>query len=1243
MSLYTGARPKTRSILSNKIINETENICIDKTVPVISNIAAPINSSTPRTSLSPKRRLLNDLAVDRPTRSNKNYVPLARFSDPETLFKKNKTPKSLTAKFIDFFSPSQKKSIPERTFSPIEKPIFEPVTFPEDIQIENLVCSTAKSPVLTNQPSTSAVENSVRPTHLIDTVINIPDEVLIADGNLEPQERVVENNNTFIQNNAEIFVANDRSSAEITDSFFTVLNRVADLLNNPRPAKPSSLPIPTEQESSTLEAVNHPVSFTPYIDFQNVLNQLGEQNIVSNGAEDSITDNLDILLEEERNFFHGFQHSDDQLNVTIDPRPMQLSCESGTVEATPKLQNTNQIDQIAHSSHQGGADFNGYSNNPGGDQESLQVAIQPIFTLSDQIPNFPISSANYLANESIVREANDVERVDSPFICTCDRCSGRINFDNQIHCGNGRVSKNFEDISGEARNKRSCLEQEKPRDSLIISANSRPAIYPELQPSLSDQRILYTVPPINERDRHRPLLNPSTTIRGETAAPSGANNCTPRVHFSSERNYHATGVHHSGRTANQPNNKEYLSDKIYGGNRPAEQPKRYYPQVNIAAEKQNQFHIDRPMLHAARHVSVPIITVDAQNKDKRGGATRQSEGDRQQHRRGREEESRGGAENRNESETRKDRKKRDEREERRNKERNMAGTHTPADYRPTGRSTSRDRSDRDGRRRDYKNEASGWSTTRGRSRKPRSSDTSESDDYEFYDEYLPSGDPTKSFKPAGNDYHISPVKRPAQKKEDYSQKINAFSDSNKGRGAITMLNHIQNYTGGQAVRFDRWIKLFDNVVAMSNWNNSDIISMLSTKMTGEAYDFLQNILESDTQDYIKIKALFQENFHGDEDADFYRDKFDEIQRKPKENILNYAFRLKTIYQRAYPSNKLETQEELASQLQFLRQKFLQGLESELQHIVRYKKVSTFEELVAVTQKYAKRVQLEQNDKDKKLFVNAVTNTQTDSLLIQAIEKQNESINAIATSLKFGNKPTETTTYQKPSTNMDFHQQMDRLTESMLSLGGLLQSNIQNDIIRNQQKNVQANNRNQPRQTNFPYPSQDSNNFKSRPSNKFQQPATQAVQQPPTISAGQNGQPFQNPNFTPPNFLPRLPAQYPPQSFQQNQQNPQATQHPQVHTQQISQPFQQPLFFQQPPQVNFQQQGQIYRPQQQTGMKCTNCGLTNHNIETCFRIQRQALDTNVCFYCKKPGHRSNVCIHRPNIIQPAQISSNQGNA
>jgi hypothetical protein len=71
------------------------------------------------------------------------------------------------------------------------------------------------------------------------------------------------------------------------------------------------------------------------------------------------------------------------------------------VEATLKFQNTNQINQIAQSSHQGGTDFKGCSNNPGGNQETLQVTIQPTVTLSDQIPNFPTSSANYFANESI--------------------------------------------------------------------------------------------------------------------------------------------------------------------------------------------------------------------------------------------------------------------------------------------------------------------------------------------------------------------------------------------------------------------------------------------------------------------------------------------------------------------------------------------------------------------------------------------------------------------------------------------------------------------------------------------------------------------------------------------------------------------------------------------------------------------------------------------------------------------------
>lgn len=63
-----------------------------------------------------------------------------------------------------------------------------------------------------------------------------------------------------------------------------------------------------------------------------------------------------------------------------------------------------------------------------------------------------------------------------------------------------------------------------------------------------------------------------------------------------------------------------------------------------------------------------------------------------------------------------------------------------------------------------------------------------------------------------------------------------------------MLIQLQHFTGGPSIRFNRWIKLFENIVAMSNWNK-ERMNMLVTKMAGSAHDILQNILESITQDY----------------------------------------------------------------------------------------------------------------------------------------------------------------------------------------------------------------------------------------------------------------------------------------------------------------------------------------------------------------------------------------------------------
>ncbi|EFX62386.1 hypothetical protein DAPPUDRAFT_337033 [Daphnia pulex] len=82
----------------------------------------------------------------------------------------------------------------------------------------------------------------------------------------------------------------------------------------------------------------------------------------------------------------------------------------------------------------------------------------------------------------------------------------------------------------------------------------------------------------------------------------------------------------------------------------------------------------------------------------------------------------------------------------------------------------------------------------------RSSDTPSADS--FYVEYQPSGEPTNGNKPKR--YHnTSPIRRHLPKKENDGKEVRTFSDTQKGRGAITMLNQIQNYTGSPAVRFDR--------------------------------------------------------------------------------------------------------------------------------------------------------------------------------------------------------------------------------------------------------------------------------------------------------------------------------------------------------------------------------------------------------------------------------------------------------
>ena len=269
-----------------------------------------------------------------------------------------------------------------------------------------------------------------------------------------------------------------------------------------------------------------------------------------------------------------------------------------------------------------------------------------------------------------------------------------------------------------------------------------------------------------------------------------------------------------------------------------------------------------------------------------------------------------------------------------------------------------------------------------------------------------------------------------------------LSDFHKGQRALTMLIQLPSFSGSPMTRFERWIKLFENVVSMSNWNNEEKINMLVTKMTDKAHDILQNMLECHTQDYNEIIRLLFKRFHGNETEDYYQKKFENSERKPQESILDFAFRLKTLFQRGYPSSGLdENESDEKTRLLFLRQKFLQGLEPSLRNKVRYKTTKSFEELVNEAHKYSIRMEADKDEKDKREFVSAVSKTNDSSpeikQLINAIEKQNETINAIAGKFSYENKTQHN--FQKEADNTS-SSEIDLLAKAVANKLGLQTSN-----------------------------------------------------------------------------------------------------------------------------------------------------------------------------------------------------------
>ncbi len=322
--------------------------------------------------------------------------------------------------------------------------------------------------------------------------------------------------------------------------------------------------------------------------------------------------------------------------------------------------------------------------------------------------------------------------------------------------------------------------------------------------------------------------------------------------------------------------------------------------------------------------------------------------------------------------------------------------------------------------------------------------------------------------------------------------VGNLNDYQKGQRALTMLLQLPSFSGGPVTRFDRWIKLFENIVTMSNWTPEEKVNMLVTKMTDKAHDILQNIMECYTNEYEGIKDILHELFHGSETEDFYQKKFEDSERKPQESVLDYAFRLKTIFQRAYPPRAGETSSEGDTRHLFLRQKFLQGLDSSLRSKLRHKPCKKFEDMVRDAQKYSIRMEEDKDEKTKREFISAVSNPSVVATppefkeMVEAMKINNDTINAIATSLRFGSKPPEKQVVSPPEMNTNSCKQLSAM------IAKAIQENLHSCLPQNQ---GQFNTFPSAQRQQFPRNQQ----FNSFPGNR------------PNYQPPQQANPFSNPN------------------------------------------------------------------------------------------------------------------------------------
>ena len=196
---------------------------------------------------------------------------------------------------------------------------------------------------------------------------------------------------------------------------------------------------------------------------------------------------------------------------------------------------------------------------------------------------------------------------------------------------------------------------------------------------------------------------------------------------------------------------------------------------------------------------------------------------------------------------------------------------------------------------------------------------------------------------------------------DLSMLTRVFGNSQQQQ-AIFLLQSLQPFSGkssllgGKSPRFESWIRGFESVLDMADWDDQTKIKLLSPKLTEYAADALDDFKRSyprESKIYSEVKKHLMNRFHGSETRNTHLNDYKECVKQPSESIMDYACRLKKKFYLAYPLTEAQrtNPDVLVHHESVLKDKFIDGLPFELRLKLKRKTFSSYDTLIKAAVSY----------------------------------------------------------------------------------------------------------------------------------------------------------------------------------------------------------------------------------------------------------------------------------------------------